>query len=121
MVNIKTKQDNPSYEVPRTKDQILQVAGKAFDNLLSASADKEISTHGDMSFMDSTTILTIKSVNKKATHITQFLTEKTKRRRQNKRIEYVLRESGDRPQNIRRPPLPRNLHRRMGGCQHATS
>ncbi|KAH3691472.1 hypothetical protein DPMN_193001 [Dreissena polymorpha] len=97
MVNIKTNQDNTSSEVG-TNDQILQAAGKAFDNLLSASADK-ISTHGDM-FMDPRTILTIKSVNKKATHITQFLTEKTKRRRQNKRRGYVLSGSGKREETI---------------------
>ncbi|KAH3752692.1 hypothetical protein DPMN_187317 [Dreissena polymorpha] len=51
-------------------------------------------------FMDPRTILTIKSVNKKATHITQFLTEKTKRRRQNKRRGYVLSGSVDREETI---------------------
>ncbi|KAH3774246.1 hypothetical protein DPMN_175622 [Dreissena polymorpha] len=82
MTNIKTNQDNASSEVV-SNHQMLQAAGKAFDNFLSASTEK-LSMHSDM-FMDPRTILTIKSVNKKA-----------KCRHQNKRREYVLSGSGDR-------------------------
>ncbi|KAH3737460.1 hypothetical protein DPMN_044053 [Dreissena polymorpha] len=39
MVNIKTNQDDASSEVGNT-DQILQASGEAFDNFLSASAEK---------------------------------------------------------------------------------
>ena len=41
--------------------------------------------------MDPRAILTLKSQTNKAVHITQFLTEKSKRRRQNKRKEFVLK------------------------------
>ncbi|KAH3848649.1 hypothetical protein DPMN_091029 [Dreissena polymorpha] len=117
MVNIQTKQDNASSEVSGTNDQKLQVAGKALDNLLSAPADKEISTHGDTSFMDPRTILTIKSVYHKATHITYNFSLKRPNAAAGIRAKRKWRPGGNScPQSIRGPPVPRYLHRRMGGA-----
>ena len=71
---------------------ILEGAGKTFDVLLkdpSAPVPKE--TASIFGQMDSRAILTIKSQTNKAVHITQFLTEKSKRRRQSRRKEFVLK------------------------------
>lgn len=76
---------------PSQQEELLE-AGNTLDSLLANSAcvmDKERSPSG--SHMDPRAILTMKATTKKATHITQFLTEKCKRRRQNKRREFVLR------------------------------
>ena len=71
---------------------ILEGAGKTFDVLLkdpSAPVPKE--TASIFGQMDPRAILTIKSQTNKAIHITQFLTEKSKRRRQSRRKEFVLK------------------------------
>lgn len=44
---------------------------------------------------DPRTILTVKATTKKVTHIVQFLSEQTKKRRLNKRKEWVLAKTGD--------------------------
>ncbi|KAH3717554.1 hypothetical protein DPMN_060347 [Dreissena polymorpha] len=44
--------------------------------------------------MDPRSLLTIKSTSKKAVHITQFLSEVTKRRRQSRSKDFVLRSLG---------------------------
>ena len=72
--------------------EILDGAGKTFDHLLSdptaPSPKHATSVFGQM---DPRAILTIKSQTQKAIHITQFLTEKSKRRRQGRRKEFVLK------------------------------
>ena len=72
--------------------EIFVGAGKAFDVLFSDSPPP--SGKGKYELfrqMDPRAILTLKSHTNKAVHITQFLTEKSKRRRQNKRKEFVLK------------------------------
>ncbi|KAH3711853.1 hypothetical protein DPMN_071528 [Dreissena polymorpha] len=74
----------------------LDGAGKLLDDLLSSS--NGVLTGGDetptSTFMDPRSLLTMKSTSKKAVHITQFLSEVTKRRRQSRRKDFVLRSSG---------------------------
>ena len=50
--------------------------------------------------MDPRAILTLKSQTNKAVHITQFLTEKSKRRRQNKRKVFVLKAGTVNPETL---------------------
>jgi hypothetical protein len=71
----------------------LAEAGKTLDLLLGDEISPS-TLENSRSFnahMDPRAILTMKATSRKATHITQFLTEKCKRRRQNRRKEFVLR------------------------------
>ena len=72
--------------------EILDGAGKTFDilfsDLLPPSGKEKSELFGQM---DPRAILTLKSQTNKAVHITQFLTEKSKRWRQNKCKEFVLK------------------------------
>lgn len=72
---------------------ILAGEGKTLDALLNINekSAKGHSPPNDGPFMDPRTILTMKALSRKAIHITQFLTEKTKRRRQSRRQEFILR------------------------------
>ena len=71
---------------------ILDGAGKTFDVLFSDSPPPSGKEKSELfGQMDPRAILTLKSQTNKAVHITQFLTEKCKRRRQNKRKEFVLK------------------------------
>ena len=76
---------------------LLEEAGKTFDNLFGGNVDllldrqtpetpMNVSSHQ----FDPRAILTIKSSKNKALHITDFLTEKTKKRRHSRRREIVL-------------------------------
>ena len=70
---------------------ILDGAGKTFDVLFSDSPPPSGKGKSELfGQMDPRAILTLKSQTNKAVHITQFLTEKSKRRRQNKRKEFAL-------------------------------
>ena len=72
--------------------EILSRAGKTLDALLndqlSLSDKSKPVLFGQK---DPRTILTLKSPTNKAVHITQFLTEKCKHRRQSRRKEFVLK------------------------------
>ena len=73
-----------------TNEDILLDAGKTLDTLFD---DQTIPTKSTVQFnahMDPRTILTMKATSKKAVHITIFLTEKCKRRRQSRRKDVVL-------------------------------
>ena len=73
----------------------LDSAGRLLDNLLATGIPQletaPPQTNAEIPFMDPRSILTLKAQSRKALHITQFLSEKSKRRRQNRRKEYVLR------------------------------
>lgn len=79
----------------KSDEVILDGAGKTLDDLLNLSDNPGPKTQPfahSSPFMDPRTILTMRATNKKTVHITQFLTEETKRRRQNRRQkEFVLR------------------------------
>ncbi|MCK5872999.1 MAG: hypothetical protein KAG26_09245, partial [Methylococcales bacterium] len=72
----------------------LQDAGKTFDSLLAGSGDnstvKSPPTLTIMSCFDPRLTLTMKAHKKKAVHITDFLHETTKKRKQAKRKQFVL-------------------------------
>lgn len=72
--------------------EVLNNAGKTLDALLSScDIGKPKCQTLASPFMDPRAILTVKATNKKAVHVTQFLSEETKRRRQNRRQkEFVL-------------------------------
>ena len=74
--------------------EILAGAGKTLDVLLNDQlplSDNPTCKPVLFGQMDPRTILTLKSQTNKAVHITQFLTEKCKRRRQSRRKEFVLK------------------------------
>lgn len=74
--------------------ETLDAAGKTLDMLLSENMAPKVfpfQNNSTSGHMDPRTILTNKATSRKAVHITQFLTEKCKRRRQNRRKEFVLR------------------------------
>ena len=74
--------------------EILAWAGKTLDVLLNDQlllSDNPTCKPVLFGQMDPRTILTLKSQTNKAVHITQFLTEKCKRRRQGRRKEFVLK------------------------------
>lgn len=78
-----------------SNESILQAAGKNLDSLLNnplLNAKKDTPKFSGNQ-MDPRTVLTMKSSGNKAIHITQFLTEKCKRRRMHKRQEYVFKGS----------------------------
>ena len=75
-----------------SNEEILNEAGNALDSLLLGTNNHKTNIgNANVSHMDPRTILTMKATSKKAVHITQFLTEKCKRRRQNRRKEFVIR------------------------------
>jgi hypothetical protein len=82
-----------------TNDEHLTGAGKVLDDLLlniTAPSGHTSTTSSDAFIhMDPRTILTLKATSAKAVHITQFLTEKAKRRRQNRRKEFVIRSGNE--------------------------
>lgn len=71
----------------------LEGAGKTLDLLLKHPLNDAKETLASESFghMDPRTILTVKLQSAKAVHITQFLTEQSKRRRQAKRREFIIK------------------------------
>ncbi|KAH3717553.1 hypothetical protein DPMN_060346 [Dreissena polymorpha] len=74
-----------------TNEDILLDACKTLDTLYG---DQNIPTKSTKQFnahMNPRTFLAMKATSKKAVHIKMFLTEKCKRRRQNRRKEFVLR------------------------------
>ena len=77
---------------------LLATAGKTFDELLCIDQDKQVVTDNHSQF-DPRAILTIKASKSKALHITDFLTEKTKKRRQARKKDLVLSMGG---QNVDR-------------------
>lgn len=80
---------------------ILKGAGKTFDVLFGASPPPPATGKTEIfGQMDPRTILTLKSQTNKAIHITQFLTEKSKRRRQNKRKEFILKSGTSNPETL---------------------
>ena len=91
--------DGPSGEEDCVWDNALKDAGKTFDRLLS---NEKVPARDQDSgpYLDPRTILTMKAKTKKAIHITDFITEKAKRRRQNKRREYILRSGQDNEETI---------------------
>ena len=110
-----TKSDN-SAPVPVDKDPSpgpaagnlnqLDGAGKTLDTLLNdieAPVDTKSDTKMNYGFMDPRTILTLKAQNTKAVHITQFITEQCKRRRQNRRKEFVIKSGKDSEALILKP------------------
>ncbi|KAH3880584.1 hypothetical protein DPMN_004501 [Dreissena polymorpha] len=79
---------------PVPNEVTLDLAGKSLDDLLGQISEPHVNTtyqQTNMHFMDPRSVLTMKAKSKKAVHIDQFLTEKSKRKRQNRRKEYVLR------------------------------
>jgi len=98
MADIKSssvQQEQPS-DTNTTQDpeneEILQNAGKTIDMLLSdGKTGTTVLSNAMNPHMDPRTILTMKATSRKATHITMFITEKCKRRRQKRRSEYILR------------------------------
>lgn len=78
----------------------LNDAGKRLDELLSGNAPPTVvnvpihAHETSTSTVDPRTILTMKSQSHKAVHVTQFLTEKAKRRRQSRRKDFVMKTSG---------------------------
>ena len=78
--------------VVENNTEILDAADMTFDVLFSDSPPPSGKGKSELFCqMDPRSILTLKSQTNKAVHITQFLTEKGKRRRQNKRKEFVLK------------------------------
>jgi hypothetical protein len=78
----------------------LDGSGKLLDELLTfpnitqlPSKERHSNVHNGSSFMDPRSILTMKANTKKTVHITQFLSENSKRRKNNKRKEFVLHSS----------------------------
>lgn len=75
----------------------LEGAGKTLDHLLNdlqappAQGCPISSGQADWGHMDPRTILTIKAQSSKAVHITAFITEHCKRRRQNRRKEFIIK------------------------------
>lgn len=74
-------------------DTVLEAAGKTLDTLLLTNnfVPGENTQDSYINYMDPRTVLTLKAKSQKATHITEFLTEKSKKRRQNRRKEFILR------------------------------
>ena len=76
-------------------------AGKEFDDFFKGDANQVRDCRDTRKmFLDPRTILTIKAQSKKVVHITQFLSEKTKKRRSSRRKEIVLSASGSSSDNI---------------------
>ena len=75
----------------------LEGAGKTLDHLLNdlqatpAQGYRNSSGQADWRHMDPCTILTIKAQLSKAVHITAFITENCKQRRQNRRKEFIIK------------------------------
>ena len=80
-----------SASIPQEKVDYLDGAGKTLDVLLGEP--KDAPNTEPFGHMDPRTILTLKSQSTKAVHITQFLTEQSKRRRQAKRREFIIKTS----------------------------
>ncbi|KAH3814868.1 hypothetical protein DPMN_143382 [Dreissena polymorpha] len=79
---------------PVPNEVTLDLAGKSLDDLLGQFSEPHVNTtyqQTNVHFMDPRSDQTMKAKSKKAVHIDQFLTEKSKRKRQNRRKEYVLR------------------------------
>jgi hypothetical protein len=93
--------DSGHHGVTGDNEDILTGAGKILDALLSNKPAPSTEVSAFVShFMDPRTILTMRSKNQKAVHITTFLTEKSKRRRQNKRKEFILRTGTGDPETL---------------------
>ena len=76
----------------------LEGAGKTLDTLLgnlSGPLSNPKPETDTLMHMDPRIILTLKAQSAKALHITQFLTEKAKRRRQNRRREFVIKSGSE--------------------------
>ena len=107
---VKTTDSSVTINEIRSQATQLQAAGKTFDQLFTASTQATnisesvnskqteprapTSEHLIFDVSDPRTVLTVKSNAKKATHITQFLSERTKKKRQSRRREFVLAQSG---------------------------
>jgi hypothetical protein len=75
----------------------LDNAGRRLDELLGACVVSTATQSVKCSdtFLDPRSILTMKAQTRKAVHVTSFLSEKAKRRRQNRRRDLVLKTGGD--------------------------
>lgn len=86
---VNSEKDTSNMDI---NSEILSGAGKTLDVLLSDQPPVSNKSKPELfGQMDPRTILTLKSQTNKAVHITQFLTEKCKRRRQSRRKEFVLK------------------------------
>ena len=85
---------NVDISVIRRQAGQLDASGKAFDDLLSQSLNIENNqanqSNKPVHVSDPRTVLTIKATSHKAVHITQFLTEATKKKRQSRKKTLVL-------------------------------
>ena len=92
----------------RQQTSQLQLAGKTFDNLFTTTVTEDKTSTpahplaeqcivNSSSFVcdtsDPRTVLTVKSTSKKAVHITQFLSEPTKKRCQSRKKGFVIATS----------------------------
>ena len=82
--------------MPDLRASPLLTAGKTYMDLINGHAELDtVIQPRVVSEMDPRSILTVKAQRKKALHITDFLTEATKRRRQSRRKEVVLSHGTD--------------------------
>ena len=85
---------NVDISVIRRQAGQLDASGKTFDDLLSQSLNIENNqanqSNKPVHVSDPRTVLTIKATSHKAVHITQFLTEATKKKRQSRKKTLVL-------------------------------
>ena len=96
----------PAQGSPSGNLDQLTGAGKTLDNLLNdieAPVVTKSDTKINFGFMDPRTILTLKAQSTKAVHITQFITEQCKRRRQNRRKEFIIKSGKDSEALILKP------------------
>lgn len=90
--NSENRGDTETMEELQDNTALLEGAGKTLDLLLNQGTEtKDTPPSASHGFMDPRTILTVKSQSAKAVHITLFLTEQSKRRRQAKRREFVIK------------------------------
>lgn len=83
----------------RTLDTMILSSGRALDSMLGGSDNPEPSARSRPSVtlgyeFDPRTLLTVKASAKKAVHITQFLSEATKKRRQARKKRFVVGQQG---------------------------
>ena len=85
---------NVDISVIRRQAGQLDASGKTFDDLLSQSLNIENNpvnqSNKPVHVSDPRTVLTIKATSHKAVHITQFLTEATKKKRQSRKKDFSV-------------------------------
>ena len=96
----------PALDVAAGNIGQLEGAGKTLDSLLNvieAPVDSKTDTKMNFGFMDPRTILILKAQSAKAVHIKQFITEQCKRRRPNRRKEFIIQAGKDSEELILKP------------------